>query len=216
MSLDSSAEYLDQGIKGMTVKTQARSSDSVAEAPEEKTPTSENQISDPAAAPQDPITQLQAELATAKAESEQWRDRFLRKAAEFDNFRKRTEREKVDSILLANSSVLIEFLPILDACERAMNSFQQAAEVQGDIEQYREGVQLLYKQLHDTLNRVGVVPIEAQGRAFDPHMHEALLHEKTSDHEENTIIRELRRGYLFKDRLLRPAQVAVASRSQTE
>ena len=78
------------------------------------------------------------------------------------------------------------------------------------LQQYQEGVQLLYRQLLDTMNRVGVVPMEAEGKKFDPHMHEALSREENLEFEENTVIKELRRGYLFKDKLLRPAQVIVA------
>jgi len=194
----------------MTTKTQQHPSDSKDAVTEEKTAVAENNSSEAATDAPDPMLQLQAELAAAKVESEQWRDRFLRKAAEFDNFRKRTEKERSESVLLANSSVLTEFLPILDACERALDSLSHASESQPEIEQYRNGVQLLYKQLRDTLARIGVVPIDAEGRKFDPHLHEALMRESSSEHEENVVIRELRRGYLFKDRLLRPAQVAVA------
>jgi molecular chaperone GrpE len=166
--------------------------------------------------PPDPLAELEARLAAAKAESEQWRDRFLRKAAEFENYRKRMEKEKGESALLAKSSVLMEFLAIVDACERALASFEDAKGKGTSLDEYRQGVELLYKQVLDTLHRVGVVPIEAQGRDFDPHLHEALAREESSRHEENTVIEELRRGYLFKDRLLRPAQVKVATRPSGE
>lgn len=167
--------------------------------------------------PQDPCAELQAGLAAAQAESEQWRDRFLRKAAEFENFRKRTDKEKIDSVLFAKSSVFLEFLPIVDACERALASFRNAqVDVSANLGEYRQGVELLYRQLLDTLQRVGVVAIEAKGKAFDPNLHEALVREESSDHEDNTVLEELRRGYLFKDRLLRPAQVKVSSRPSGE
>jgi molecular chaperone GrpE len=168
------------------------------------------------APPPDPIAELQAELAAAKSESESWRDRFLRKAAEFENYRRRTDKEKADSMVLAKSSVLIEFLPVVDACERALSSFKSTQGPKEGLEEYRLGVELLYKQVLDTLHRLGVVPIEAEGRGFDPNLHEALIREATSKHKENTVIEELRRGYLFKDRLLRPAQVKVASRPSGE
>lgn len=164
----------------------------------------------------DPLAQLQSELAAAKAEVEQWRDRFLRKAAEFDNFRKRSDKDKSESMMLARSSILLEFLPIADACERALQSINEAGNGQGGLEQYREGVELLYRQMLDSLARIGVLPIEAVGQKFDPHLHEALMREETSNYEENTVIQELRRGYLFKDRLLRPAQVKVSVRPEGE
>ncbi len=155
---------------------------------------------------------LQEELEKSKAEAKDWHDRFLRKAAEFENYRKRMEKERLESIHLAKNSVLLEFLPIMDACERALESLNAAqAEHQG-LEQYREGVQLLYKQMRDVLNRLGVAPIEAAGKPFDPHVHEALTFEETDEFAEHTVIKELRRGYVYKDRLLRPAQVRVATR----
>ena len=162
------------------------------------------------AAPADPSIQLEADLKAARAEAAEWQDRFLRKAAEFENFRKRTDKEKVDSMALAKSSLLIEFLPVADACERALQSMENGGNDTGDLEQYKEGVGLLYKQLLDTLSRSGVVPIESVGKPFDPHLHEALSRKEDPNYEVDTVIQELRRGYCFKDRLLRPAQVIVA------
>jgi molecular chaperone GrpE len=162
------------------------------------------------AAPVDPVVQLQAELNAAKSEVAEWQDRFLRKAAELENYRKRVEKEKSDAMMLAKSTMLIEFLPVLDACERALNSLSDAQETAAGLQQYQEGVQLLYRQLLDTMNRVGVVPMEVERKQFDPHMHEAISREENLELGENTIVRELRRGYLFKDKLLRPAQVIVA------
>lgn len=152
-----------------------------------------------------------SELDAAKAEVEQWRDRFLRKAAEFENFRKRSDRERTESAILVKSSVLLEFLPTMDACERALKSFEDEDDKSGRLQKYRQGVELLYKQLADTLTRLGVVPVEAQGKPFDPHLHEALSNLATQEYEENTVVEDLRRGYLFNGRLLRPAQVVIAS-----
>ncbi len=162
------------------------------------------------AAPADPLAQLEADVNAAKAEAAEWQDRFLRKAAELENYRKRMEKEKAESMGAAKSSVLMEFLPILDDCERALKSFREARDAAPGLEQYREGVELLYKQLLDAVGRIGVVPIESEGTPFDPHLHEAVSREATAEFEENTVVRELRRGYVFKDRLLRPAQVVVA------
>ncbi len=161
----------------------------------------------------DPLAQLQAGLSAAKTESEQWRDRFLRKAAEFENYRKRIEREKGESILLAKSSVLAELLPIVDAYERALGSFS-GEDAGACLEQYREGFLLMYRQLADTLARLGVVPIAARAETFDPNLHEALCREETIEYDENTVMEELRTGYMYGDRLLRPAQVKVAIRPQ--
>jgi molecular chaperone GrpE len=167
------------------------------------------------AAPMDPQAQLQADLKAAKDEVAEWQDRFLRKAAEFENFRKRAEKEKTDATALAKSAVLLEFLPVADACERALKSLAEAASADtGGLQQFKQGVELLYKQLLDTLGRTGVVAIDVEGKPFDPHLHEALSREATDEVQEDTVVRELRRGYLFKERLLRPAQVIVAVRPQ--
>jgi molecular chaperone GrpE len=200
----------------MTWKPNWRPSDSADSVPEEESSPDEVSASEAITPTPDPLAQLQVELEAAKTEVEQWRDRFLRKAAEFDNYRKRTDREKVESAMLARSSVLLEFLPIADACERALGSINDAPAGQAGLEQYREGVELLYRQLLDSLARMGVVPIEALGKKFDPHLHEALTREETSAYEEHTILQELRRGYLFKDRLLRPSQVKVSTRPRDD
>ena len=162
------------------------------------------------ASPVDPTAQLQAEVNAAKAEVAEWQDRFLRKAAEFENFRKRAEKEKAETAILAKSSVLIEFLPIADACERALKTLNEARSAPGSLQQYQDGVELLYKQVLDALGRTGVVPMTTEGKRFDPRLHEAVSREETSEFDEGMVVRELRRGYLFKDKLLRPAQVVVS------
>ncbi len=167
------------------------------------------------AASSDPSVQMEADLKAARAEAAEWQDRFLRKAAELENFRKRMEKEKVDSMALAKSSLLIEFLPVADACERALLSMEDGENSASELEQYKEGVELLYKQLLDTLSRAGVAPIESVGRPFDPRVHEALSRKEDPNYEVDTVIQELRRGYCFKDRLLRPAQVIVAVKPES-
>ncbi len=165
---------------------------------------------------QNPPDQLQAELESLREESERLRDRYLRKAAELENYRKRVDREKRESVLHAKSQLLQEFLPIMDACERASGSFDDAQSLSEGLEQYKQGVELLYRQLGSALSRLGVKPIEAVGKPFDPHLHEALTRMETSEYEENTVITELRRGYMFHDRLLRPAQVVVSARPDSQ
>jgi len=167
-------------------------------------------------APMDPTAQLKADLDAAKAEVAEWQDRFLRKAAELENFRKRSNKEKTDSILLAKSSVLSEFLPIADACERALKMLDEDRSSPGSLEQYQQGVEMLYRQMLDALNRTGIVAIEAEGKPFDPHLHEAVSREENPDFDEGTVTKELRRGYLLKEKLLRAAQVVVAVRPQAK
>jgi molecular chaperone GrpE len=162
------------------------------------------------AAPIDPMVQLQADVQAAKAEVAEWQDRFLRKAAEFENYRKRADKEKAESMSMAKSSVLVEFLPVVDACERALKIFAESKEVSDHLRQYQDGVELLYRQMIDALSRTGVAFMQTEGKPFDPHLHEALSREERTDVEEGTVVKELRRGYLLKDKLLRPAQVIVS------
>ena len=170
------------------------------------------EITESITSPMDPAAQLQADVNEAKAEAAEWQDRFLRKAAELENYRKRSEKEKADSIVLAKSSVLVEFLPIADACERALKMFNDDQNPPDSLQQYQQGIELLYKQVLDALSRTGAEAMETEGQPFDPHRHEALSREETLDFEEGTVTKELRRGYLLKEKLLRPAQVVVAVR----
>lgn len=195
----------------MTWKTYERPADSAGSNPEGATATESGGTEDITTPPEDQVSQLKSDLAAARSELERCQDRFLRKAAEFDNYRKRMDKEKLEFVILAKSSVLAEFLPVSDACERALESLNCVQE-NDCLEQYREGVRLLYRQLNAVLGRLGVVPLEAQGQEFDPHLHEAVTREESFEHEENTVLLELRRGYLFNDRLLRPAQVKVSTR----
>lgn len=191
----------------MTSKTNQDPSEAAEAKAAENTENGENTES---IVPADPVAQLEADLGVAKAEAAEWQDRFLRKAAEFENFRKRVDKEKIDARLYAQSSILMEFLPIKDACDRALSIFANNQEPEGNLQQYKEGVELLYRQFMDALNRVGVVAIQTEGQMFDPHLHEALSRQVTTEFKEGTIVMELRQGYMFKDKLLRPAQVVVA------
>jgi molecular chaperone GrpE len=197
----------------MTWKVYHRPTDSAGSVPDEGTASEIKETESPAAPLEDPLAKLKDELAAAKGELAQCQDRFLRKAAEFENYRKRTDKDRIESATVAKSSILMEILPVADACERALKSMGDAKEDER-VEKYREGVLLLYGQVNAVLNRVGVTAIEAKGQKFDPHVHEAVLREETTEHEDNTVLLELKRGYLFKDRLLRPAQVIVAVRPQ--
>jgi molecular chaperone GrpE len=160
--------------------------------------------------PTDPMIQLEADIKTAKAESAEWQDRFLRKAAEFENFRKRVEKEKTEARFLAQTTILMEILPVVDACERALSFLQKGQDNADTLQQYREGVEMLYRQVLDAISRTGAVPMDSEGKVFDPHLHEALSREVTSEFEEGVVVKEIRRGYMFKDKLLRPAQVIVS------
>ena len=143
-------------------------------------------------------------LDALRREKDALQDRLLRTAAEFDNYRKRIDRERRELSEYAGADILTGLLPIIDDLERAL----QAAG--GDAESYRRGVELIHKQMTDLLQRRGVKPIEAVGTQFDPRYHEAVMHEVSSEHREGEVMAELRRGYTLGDRLLRPATVKVA------
>jgi molecular chaperone GrpE len=193
----------------MTWKINRRSAESMDSVPEETSDPGTAGAEEPAPV-EDPAAQINAEIESLKSELAQCQDRFLRKAAEFDNYRKRMERERNEAAQMAKSSVILEMLPVADACDRALESLK-TSQVADGLDQYREGVRLLYKQIHDVMNRLGVAPIDAQGKAFDPHLHEAITREVSHEYEDNVVIDELRRGYMFKDRLLRPSQVRVSA-----
>jgi len=133
-------------------------------------------------------------------------DRLLRKTAEFDNYRKRIDRERQQVADAAAADLLTELLPLVDDLERALQ-----ADAGGDAtDAIRRGVELIHKQLLETLRRRGVRPIEALGADFDPHYHMAVAHEPAEGRRDGEVIEEFRRGYMLGDRLLRPAMVKVA------
>lgn len=139
-------------------------------------------------------------------ERDELKDLLLRKTAEFDNYRKRTERERQALSDAITAGVLEDLLPLVDDLERALRA---DAGSEG-AEQYRRGVELILKQLHDILRKRGATAIEALGATFDPHYHEAMSYEPAEGRRDGEIIEEFRRGYLIGDRLLRPSMVKVA------
>jgi molecular chaperone GrpE len=150
----------------------------------------------------------QADAARLVEERDQLRDRLLRTTAEFDNYRKRIERERREMADRAAESLLLDLLPLVDDLERAL-----AAEASGGGEPadaYRRGVELIHRQMLDLLARRGVTPMEALGADFDPHLHQAVASEAVEGHRDGEVIDVLRKGYVINDRLLRPAMVKVA------
>ncbi len=141
-----------------------------------------------------------------RRQRDEYYDLLLRKTAEFDNYRKRVERERQTLADAAAAGMIEELLPLVDDLERALTA---DAGTEG-AESYRRGVELIHRQLVDVLRKRGVRPIEALGAAFDPHYHQAVLYEPAEGHRDNEVIEELRRGYMLGDRLLRPAMVKVA------
>jgi molecular chaperone GrpE len=153
-----------------------------------------------------PLAEAQADpLDQLRREKDALQDRLLRTAAEFDNYRKRVERERRDLADYQKADILTELLPILDNFERAM-----LASSGSEAEPLRKGVELIHRQMVDFLRKRGVAPIEALGADFDPNVHQAVIHEASSSHREGEVIEELQRGYMLGDKLLRPAMVKVA------
>jgi molecular chaperone GrpE len=143
---------------------------------------------------------------TLQEERDRFYDQLLRKTAEFDNYRKRTEKERREQVDRITGDVLLDVLPILDDLERALK-----AEAGGDAaDAYRKGVELIHRQLLDLLRRRGVSAMDVVGRDFDPHWHQAVTTEPRDGAREGEILEELRRGYVIGERLLRPAMVKVA------
>jgi molecular chaperone GrpE len=157
-----------------------------------------------AESPGDPPVAVDRETELQR-ERDDYYDRWVRKTAEFDNYRKRTERERREQADQAITALLEELLLAVDDFDRAL--MVDAGE--GGAA-YRKGVELIHAKLGDLLRRYDVRPIDALGTDFDPNLHQAVIHEASPDHREGEVIGELRRGYLIGDRLLRPAMVKVA------
>ncbi len=160
------------------------------------------EIRDGAAAQEsdDPIASLQGDL-------DRFRDLALRSQADFDNYKKRAAREKEDAIKFANSSLLERLITIIDNFELGLS----AARGEGEKSPIYSGMSMVLKQLTDFLADNGLQPIAAEGQKFDPNLHEAIAHEASTKVPEGTVIRQARRGYRLKDRLLRPSSVVVSS-----
>ena len=145
-----------------------------------------------------------SELAELQRERDDYKDRWLRKGAEFDNYRKRVERERREQADQAVVDLLQELLLVVDDFDRALT-------VGGDEGgAYRKGVELIHGKLHDLLRKQGVTAMDVLGADFDPNVHMAVMHEQSPEHREGEVIGELQKGYMLGDRLLRPAMVKVA------
>jgi len=142
-----------------------------------------------------------------QADLERFRDLALRSQADFENFKKRSAREKEEAIKYANSSLLEKLVAIIDNFELGL----EAARAEGEKSPVFSGMSMVLKQLMDFLADSGLQPIDAAGQKFDPNLHEAIAHEPSEKVPEGTVIRQMRRGYRMKDRLLRPSSVVVSS-----
>lgn len=160
------------------------------------------------AAHQTAIDTLTREVETLKAQLEERSGQYMRIAADFDNFRKRTQKEKEDLEQQVKRSTVVELLPVVDNFERARSQIKPQTEPEMTIHKSYQGV---YKDLVDRLKRIGVAPMRAEGKEFDPNLHEAVMREMTDEYPEGTVVEELVRGYLLGDGVLRHAMVKVAA-----
>jgi len=152
------------------------------------------------------VEKLKKEVERLSREKEELNDKLLRIAADFDNYRKRVEKEKEEIFNYGHANIVKDILLVVDNLERAI----EAAENHHDHESLLEGVKLTLNSFWSTLKKYGVEPLEAEGKPFDPKFHEAMTTVETDEVEPNTVVKEFQRGYLLKDRLLRPSRVAVS------
>jgi molecular chaperone GrpE len=152
----------------------------------------------------DPAPVLADDIVELKKERDGLQDRLLRQAAEFDNYRKRIDRERRDSAQMAAVDFVQELLPVIDDFERALNIDAPGAD------SYRQGLEIIHRALMEMLRKRGVTPIEAVGTAFDPQVHQAVAYEEAPDRRDGEVMEQFTRGYRLGDKLVRPAMVKVA------
>jgi molecular chaperone GrpE len=197
------------GEPGQEIPESSEVAEAVETVIERAAPSEIEQFPSPQEVPATPESQLDAELSiqikSLTEEKDSLYNRLLRKQAEFENFRKRTEKEKQEFYEFALSNFIQAILPVLDGLEMSLSA--QEGET---VESFRKGNELILKQFRDQLWAAGIQPIRSMGKLFDPNYHQAVMREESSTLAENEIIEEYQRGYLFKDRLLRPSMVKVA------
>ena len=160
------------------------------------------------------LVATRAELKRVQAELGETRDSLARRTADFDNYRKRIERERAEAHNRVVAEVARKLLPVVDNLARALDAERSVeASESEEFRHFLNGVELINKQLNDVLESLGVRPIPAVGERFDPHIHEAVVTEATDEYEPDTIIQEMARGYRLGDKLVRPAMVKVAAKS---
>jgi molecular chaperone GrpE len=159
------------------------------------------------------LTRLAAETESLRLQVEERTSQCVRIAADFDNFRKRTEREKSEIELRVKRDVISQLLPVIDSFEMSRTQIKPQTDPEVNIHKSYQGV---YKQLVDGLKKIGVSPMRVEGQPFDPNFHDAIMREPTNEHPEGTVIEELRRGYLLGDLVLRHAMVKVAATGEDD
>jgi molecular chaperone GrpE len=189
---------------------QPHASDSESPAQAKENAVEREEDFDPDTADRDVLLAKYRELEDRLTEAE---DRLLRTAAEAENFRKRLQREKEEQTRYANETIMRDLLPVIDNLERALDHSKAGSDQGGLV----EGLSMTLKGFLDTMARFGCTPVEAVGKGFDPNFHEAVSQQESAGYEENSVLRELQKGYMLRERLLRPAMVVVSkSPSQGE
>jgi molecular chaperone GrpE len=173
------------------------------------------------AAPENPETLVPVEPGTVTPEQleelkqraakadEHW-DRLLRTTADLENYRKRAAREKQEAIRYANESLLEKLMPVLDNFDMALSAAENNQT--GAAQSLQQGIQMIFQQFRTALQNAGLEEIDALGKAFDPHLHEAIAQQESADSPEGQVLQQVRKGYKLRDRLLRPASVVVAKK----
>ena len=159
----------------------------------------------PVATPETVIAALTAERDQLAAEKAELKDRLLRALADFDNFRRRAERDRSEYVQFAAMEIVRDLIPVLD-------DFRRAAKVETADKDYAKGIELIDQRFFETLKKAGLEPIEAVGKLFDPNLHQAVDRAQTEELPDQTVLEEYQSGYNFKGKLLRPAMVKVAVR----
>jgi molecular chaperone GrpE len=152
-----------------------------------------------------------AEIDKLRQEAADYKDRYIRVCADFDNARKRMERDRVEFVKYANEKLMSEFLGVLDNLERTVAVAEAKHQ---DYDAFLKGVEMVMKELKGMLKRNGLQPIEAQGKVFDPHSHEILAIEEKEGAEDNIVLEELQKGYYLGDKVLRTAKVKLAKKKE--
>ncbi|MGF9698725.1 MULTISPECIES: nucleotide exchange factor GrpE [Paenibacillus] len=151
--------------------------------------------------------QGQDELARLKTEVEEHQQRFVRAQADFDNFRRRTQKEKEELAKYASMKLVTELVPVIDNFERAMATVPEGTE----SESFSKGIQMIFRQLETVLNNEGLTAMDTVGQPFNPEFHQAIMQVESDEYEEGTVVEEVQKGYMLKDKVLRPAMVKVSS-----
>ena len=161
--------------------------------------------------PLDPLKEMEEKVESLEKEAKETHDRLLRVSAEFENYKKRAAREMNDFRKFANESFVKAMLPVVDNLDRAIESSDKEKHAHSSM---LEGVNMTLKEILKVLDQFGVKRFDSLGTSFDPGLHQAVMQEETEDHDENSVVKELQKGYMMHDRLLRPAMVVVSKKPE--